>query len=84
MNAIRLLSEFHAGSLTLADAWRRMLDPANADAVLALATEAGTLADAASRRLGLGGEGATARPDHAGDGRGAGRASTSPMTCGRG
>jgi len=57
VNAIRLLSEFHAGSLTLADAWRRALDPANAAAVLALAEEAGRLADAAARRLGIGGEG---------------------------
>ena len=54
VNAIRLLSELHAGSLTLADTWRRMLDPVNAEAVLVLAKEAGTLADAASRRLGLG------------------------------
>src|SRR3954471_12186627 len=30
VNAIRLLSEFHGGSLTLADTWRRALDPANA------------------------------------------------------
>lgn len=60
VNTVRLLSEFHAGSLTLAGTWRTMLDPANADAVLALASEAGTLADAASRRLGLGGEDARA------------------------
>jgi hypothetical protein len=56
VNAIRLLSEFHAGSLTLADTWRRMLDRTNVETVLALAAEAGTLADSASRRLGLGGE----------------------------
>jgi hypothetical protein len=56
VNAIRLLSEFNAGSLTLADTWRRALDPANAEAVLALADEAGRLADDASRRLGVGGE----------------------------
>lgn len=61
VNAIRLLSEFHGGSLTLADTWRRALDPATAETVLTLAGEAGTLADAASRRLGLGGEGDTAR-----------------------
>src|SRR3954469_4617699 len=74
VNAIRLLSEFHGGSLTLAETWRRALDPANADAVLALAEEAGTLAEAASRRarsgrahghaarrLGIGGENDTAR-----------------------
>ena len=62
VNSIRLLSELHAGSLTLADTWRRMLDPVNAEAVLVLAKEAGTLADVASRRLGLGGESATAHP----------------------
>ncbi|MCJ7712313.1 MAG: hypothetical protein MUQ32_15950, partial [Chloroflexi bacterium] len=62
VNAIRLLSELEAGSLTLAETWRRMLDPLNAEAVLALAQEAGTLVDVASRRLGLGGESATAHP----------------------
>jgi hypothetical protein len=61
VNAIRLLSEFHGGSLTMADTWRRMLDPATVATVLTLAAEAGTLADAASRKLGLGGEGDTAR-----------------------
>jgi hypothetical protein len=60
VNAIRLLSEFHAGSLTLADTWRAMLDPGNAETVLALAAEAGMLADAASRKLGIGGEGQVA------------------------
>jgi hypothetical protein len=62
VNAIRLLSELHAGSLTLADTWRRMLDQASAEAVLVLAAEAGTLADAASQKLGLGGESTTAHP----------------------
>ena len=61
VNAIRLLSEFHAGSLTVADTWRRTIDAANLDVVLTLAAEAGKLADAASRKLGLGGEGDTAR-----------------------
>ena len=28
VNAIRLLSEFHAGSLTVADTWRKTIDPA--------------------------------------------------------
>ena len=57
VNAIRLLTEFHGGSLTMADAWRRALAPENADTVLELAAEAGRLADAASARLGVGGEG---------------------------
>ncbi len=53
VNTLRLLSEFHAGSLTLAGTWRRMLAPATAETVLELAAEAGTLADAARERLGL-------------------------------
>jgi hypothetical protein len=57
VNAIRLLAELHGGSLTVADTWRRTLDPANVDMVLTLAEEAGKLADTASHRLGLGGEG---------------------------
>jgi len=61
VNAIRLLSEFHGGSLTMADTWRRTLDPATTATVMTLAAEAGTLADAASRKLGLGGEGDTGR-----------------------
>lgn len=61
VNSIRLLSEFHAGSLAVADTWRATLAPANVEAVLVLAAEAGRLADAASRRLGIGGEGDSAR-----------------------
>ncbi|MEI7744726.1 MAG: glycosyl transferase family 2 [Chloroflexota bacterium] len=60
VNSIRLLSEFHAGSLTLADTWRRTLEPASLEAVLALAGEAGRLSDAAAGRLGIGGEGGAA------------------------
>ena len=56
VNAIRLLSEFHGGSLVLADTWRRMLEPATVESVLTLAAEAGKLADSASRKLGIGGE----------------------------
>ena len=54
VNTLRLLSEFHAGSLTLADTWRRMLAPATVEPVLELAAEAGHLgrrrADAAGPR----------------------------------
>jgi hypothetical protein len=57
VNAIRLLSEFHAGSLTVAETWRRTLAPANADMVLELAAEAGKAAEKANRQLGTGGEG---------------------------
>lgn len=56
VNTLRLLSEFHAGSLTVADTWRSMLAPETAAIVLELATEAGRLADAARAALGLGGD----------------------------
>ncbi len=56
VNTLRLLSEFNAGSLTLADTWRRMLAPATAEPVLELAAEAGHLADVARTRLGVGGD----------------------------
>ncbi len=58
VNAIRLLSEFHAGSLTIADTWRRTLDPVNLESVLVLADEAGKLVDAVTQRLGIGTESA--------------------------
>jgi hypothetical protein len=56
VNTLRLLSEFHAGSLTLADTWRGMLAPATGETVLTLAAEAGRLADSARAKLGIGGD----------------------------
>jgi len=56
VNTLRLLSEFHAGSLALADTWRSMLAPDTLETVLELASEAGTLGDSARTRLGLGGD----------------------------
>jgi glucosylglycerate synthase len=56
VNTLRLLSEFHLGSLTMADRWRQMLAPENADTVLILAAEAGKLGDHARTKLGLGGD----------------------------
>ena len=56
VNTLRLLSEFHAGSLTLADSWRAMLAPETAATVLELAAEAGRLGDQAHSRLGIGGD----------------------------
>nr|MBA2374261.1 glycosyl transferase family 2 [Chloroflexota bacterium] len=56
VNTLRLLTEFHTGSLTLVDAWRTMLAPDNLATVLELAEEAGRLADAARAKLGLGGD----------------------------
>jgi hypothetical protein len=60
VNTIRLLSEFHSGSLTMADTWASMIDPANLETVLELAGEAGSLGDHARTRLGLGGDVASA------------------------
>jgi glycosyltransferase involved in cell wall biosynthesis len=53
VNTLRLLSQFHSGSLTLAETWQRFVAPENYKQVLALAEEAGTLAEAAAHRLGL-------------------------------
>jgi glycosyltransferase involved in cell wall biosynthesis len=51
VNTIRLLSELHQGSLTLADRWREMFAPSNVDTLLVLAKEAGKLADQARARF---------------------------------
>jgi hypothetical protein len=53
VNTLRLLSQFHDGSLTLADTWKQMLRPDNYESVMLLAGEAGRLEEAATRRLGL-------------------------------
>ena len=47
MNTLRLLSEFHAGSLTLADTWRAMLAPDTPRRSSSWPSEAGRLGDAA-------------------------------------
>ncbi|MEW5991724.1 MAG: glycosyl transferase family 2 [Chloroflexota bacterium] len=54
INVLRLLSEFHAGSLTMAATWREMLGPATSAEVLELAEEAGVVAGAIHERYGLG------------------------------
>jgi glucosylglycerate synthase len=59
VNTIRLLTEFHQGSLTMADRWREMFAPANVETLLVLAEEAGRLADTARAKLGLGGDAAS-------------------------
>lgn len=56
VNTLRLLSEFHAGSLTLAGTWAQMLAPETMATVMELAAEAGRLEDSARSRLGLGGD----------------------------
>ena len=60
VNTIRLLSEFHQGSLTLADTWQRMFARDNFDTVMVLAKEAGKLVDNARAKLGIGGDGSSA------------------------
>ena len=75
VNTIRLLTEFHLGSLTSSGTWSEMLAPATYEAVMTLAAEAGPLAEAASRRLGLVGGG----PDHGGSGAG-GNTDAQPST----
>src|SRR4051794_22684518 len=62
VNTLRLLTEFHQGSLTLARTWREMLEASNVDTVLELAAEAGRLADGARHRLGVSGEGGGRTP----------------------
>ena len=57
VNTLRLLTEFHGGSLTLAETWRGMFAAQNFDTVLVLAREAGKLVDAARARLGIAGDG---------------------------
>jgi glycosyltransferase involved in cell wall biosynthesis len=51
VNTIRLLSELHQGSLTLADRWREMFAPSNVETLLVLAKEAGKLTDTARSRF---------------------------------
>jgi hypothetical protein len=51
VNVLRLLSEFHAASLTMEPTWRSMLAKETADAVLGLAEQAGRAADEVRTRL---------------------------------
>jgi hypothetical protein len=59
VNVLRLLSEFHAASLTMEPTWRAMLSDATADAVLELAGQAGRVAEEVRARLELDGPGAS-------------------------
>jgi hypothetical protein len=56
VNTLRLVTEFHQGSLALDDRWRAMFAPANVEPLMELATEAGRLADTTRTRLGLAGD----------------------------
>jgi glucosylglycerate synthase len=60
VNTLRLLTEFHTGSLTLADTWRGMFAPQNLETVMVLADQAGRLVDQARARLGIAGDGSSA------------------------
>jgi glucosylglycerate synthase len=60
INVLRLLSEFQAGSLTMASTWREMLAPETLTEVMALADEAGTVAGTVRDSLGLELPGSTA------------------------
>ena len=53
VNTLRLMSEFQAGSIAMAETWAEMLAPATLETVLELAGEAGKRFDDASRRLGV-------------------------------
>jgi hypothetical protein len=53
VNVLRLLSEFHEAALTMNGPWSEMLPPDTAAAVLGLAEEAGTAADAVRAALDL-------------------------------
>src|SRR5437763_482090 len=57
VNTLRLLTELHAGSLTLAETWRGMFAPQNFAMVLVLAEETGKLVDQARAWLGIAGDG---------------------------
>ncbi len=61
VDTLRLLTEFHQGSLTLEERWRSMFAPANVETLLVLAGEAGALADATQAKLGLGGDAASTK-----------------------
>ena len=61
VNTLRLLSEFHAGSLTLVDKWTEMLTKESLEVVMDLAAEAGRLGDSARAKLGIGGDVASTR-----------------------
>jgi glycosyltransferase involved in cell wall biosynthesis len=53
VNTLRLLAQFHSGSLTLSDTWKAMLRPGNYEGVMELARDAGRMAEAAANKLGI-------------------------------
>ncbi|HEX8940074.1 MAG TPA: hypothetical protein VF763_07910 [Candidatus Limnocylindrales bacterium] len=57
VNTLRLLAQFHQGSLTLVETWATMLAPEHLDTVMVLAREAGSLAESAAHKLGVAADG---------------------------
>jgi hypothetical protein len=72
VNTLRLVAEFQAGSIGMADTWAQMLAPGTLETVLELANEAGTRFDDASRRLGVHGGDTGASGGSGADGSGPG------------
>jgi hypothetical protein len=66
VNTLRLLAQFHAGSLTLADTWQQMLQPDNFESIAALARDAGRTAEAAANKLGMDAESGEGSAGHGG------------------
>ena len=66
VNTLRLLSQFHSGSLTLADTWQRMLLPDNYECVMELARDAGRMAEDAANKLGIDAESGQGSAGHGG------------------
>jgi hypothetical protein len=66
VNTLRLLSQFHAGSLTLSDTWQKMLRPDNYDCVMELARDAGRMAEDAANKLGIDAESGQGSAGHGG------------------
>ena len=66
VNTLRLLAQFHAGSLTLCDTWQQMLRPDNYEAVMQLAGDAGRMAESAANKLGIDPESGEGSAGHGG------------------
>ena len=66
VNTLRLLSQFHTGSLTLSDTWQKMLLPDNYECVMELARDAGRMAEDAANKLGIDAESGQGSAGHGG------------------
>ena len=70
VNTLRLLSEFHTGSMTLSELWGSMLAPETLETVMELAADAGRIGNTARTKLGIGEDVGVGHGDHPGYGRG--------------